>query len=148
MNSERIGLIHVAMTIVIALSVAHCGGYQNTASKLKDSVYRYNNAVRWRNFKAAATHVDESLRKNYLDKRRAQGQNLKVLEYDIVSVRQVEPNKKAEVQVRFTWHQLPSNVIQKIQFKQHWVYGKNRKWWYIRQEEMKDKPKPASDPVF
>lgn len=148
MIADRFGLIRLTVTLVIALSAAHCSSYQNTATKLKDTAYRYNDAVRWRNFKAAAGFVDESIRKNYLAKRREQGQSFKVLDYEVMSVRQTEANKTAEIQVRFTWHQLPSNVVQKIQFKQTWVYGKSRKWWYLRQEEVKDKPKTNTKPVF
>jgi hypothetical protein len=141
-------MMRLAITALIAFAVAHCGAYQSTSAKLKDTAYRYNEAVRWQNYKSASRYVEESIREKYLEERRNQASELKVLDYEIVNVRQVKTNEEAEIQVRFTWHRLPSTVVQKKRIMQIWLYGKNRKWWFVRQEEVKEKKKPSSEPLF
>jgi hypothetical protein len=125
-----------------------CSGYQSTGAKLKNVVQRYNEAVRWRKYKAAAHFVRDVERKAYVNSRREAGADTKILDYEIVNVRQVLPNKEAEILVSFTWHQMPSNVVQTIHFKQKWIYGKNRKWWYVEQKEVKKKAAKSHKPMF
>jgi len=135
------------ITGLMFVSVLSCAGHQTPAIKLSDSVHRYNNAVRWQNYKVASNFVAPLERQNYLTTRSSQTKDMKVLDFEVFDVQHTKPNSEAEVKVRFTWHQLSSLQVRKTSFKQRWKYGKNRQWVFIDQKEIEDAAPPKSDSI-
>lgn len=121
-------LLLASVVTAVAATTAGCTPYQTPTEKLGQTVHRYNTAVRWRNYQAAAKHIPDADREAYLSKRRALTDDMRILEFEVGEVRQTEANKVAEVLVHFTWTHRASNVVEHTHFKQTWNYGENKSW--------------------
>lgn len=140
-------ITRLAIIATLTTALSGCmGGYQAPAEKLENSVYRYNDAVRWQRYEVASGYLPVDRREDYVQTQREAGDDLKILEYEIDQVRQTTENAEAEVIVRFTWLRNPSNIVQRTTIRQTWRYGEDKTWLMVAREKIERRP-PSEVPL-
>lgn len=109
---------------------------------LTESIHRYNDAVRWNKYKVAASFVPAQERQTYIKRKQDMAESMRVLEYDLQEVEHNSHDSTARVTVRYTWLELPSNIVQRTRLRQHWTFG-DAQWLLEKSEEVKDKVEPV-----
>jgi len=128
--------------LLLALVGCSAAGYKSPAEKLQEAVFRYNNAIRWRNYTTASEYIPGPKRAEYIDQRRTLDGEIKVLEWEINDVKHVGDAGHADVTVTFTFTRRSSNVLESATFLQDWNYGKTKQWLMDGQTRVERQTKP------
>jgi len=133
-HARRLGL---GLLAIVALTA--CGATQglSKADRLKESVYLYNRAIRWRNLEAAAQHVEPTQRAAFLNERR--GDQTIVMGAEVLTVEPDYDNGVAEVVVGYEWRD-PSDIsVRATRVRQLWKLVDDV-WYLASRQEVKAKP--------
>jgi hypothetical protein len=125
-----------------------CGGLAPKAGEtLGDSVRSYNDGVRWGRFEVAASHIPPKQRPTWVDQADARAKDLKITDYDVVSVNQ-RTDREAHVHIKLEWYKDSEGTVRETHAMQTWErHGKD---WLIVDEarlrgaEMPGLPEPLS----
>jgi len=120
---------------VAVLTAVGCGYYRSPADRLRMSVGDYNDAVRWHYWKVAAQYIPPERRAEFIERREAEGDNMRITEYEIRSVSHDEARQEAHVIVEFTWHRYPSLSLRHTRMRQTWSFATGD-WRMMAQEEV------------
>lgn len=131
MTSRRILL---ALLVTSTLATA-CGYYRSPADKLRESVLRYNDAVRWRHWKAAAAFVPAQRRDEFISRKEAEAETFRITDFEVRDVRQEDEGDTALVLIEFAWHRYPSLQVHRTRMRQTWSYETGA-WLLEKQEEV------------
>lgn len=124
-----------------ALGLAACGGPQREADTLKESIFSYNEGVRWERFETAASSLPPKLRSEFVDEMDTRAKDLKISQYDIVRVD--KPTKKmAKVHVKTAWYKDSEGTLKETHAVQTWErHGKA--WWMVEEKRLRGHEMPG-----
>lgn len=132
----------IGAVLLAGAFLAGCGGAQSPKTMLTESIHRYNDAVRWNKYKVAASFVPAKERETYIKRKQDIAETMRIMEYDLQEVEHNPHDSTAQVTVRYTWLELPSNIVQHTRLRQHWTFGEAQ-WILDKSEEVKEEAKPV-----
>jgi hypothetical protein len=138
-------LVAVSLALAAALAIPSCMQYPGAAEKLQKSVTLYNQAIRWQQWKTAASFIPAAKRQDFIAQKEATQDTLQVTEMEIRDVEHddtVDP-PVAKILVEFTWHRYPSLRVQQTRVRQTWKYLGDA-WILDGQEEVVVEEKPTT----
>jgi hypothetical protein len=118
--------------LVLALAAAACGAAQREPEPLDQSVRVYNEGVRWQRFDDAASRLPADRRDDFLDQRDQLHDDLRISEYDVIRVRYDNKQRRARVQIKYTWYLESRGVVHETHAVQTWHRGEEI--WVMRGE--------------
>jgi hypothetical protein len=117
--------------MIIAASIAACGGAQQRADDLLEAVRGYNESVRWQRYPAAAARVPAKERDAFLDEREDLDKDLHISDYELVKVGAAK-EQAAQIDVKYTWFKESEGVVHETRATQTWE--RRGKAWMITDE--------------
>jgi hypothetical protein len=108
------------LAIVTVAALSACATPQKHTDNLVDIAYKYNDGVRWGRYDDAALFVPIGMREAFLDRRDELAKDLKIDDYELLRVRLADHQKKADVQVKWTWHLDSKGVVHETVTDQLW----------------------------
>ncbi len=125
----------------VALTLAACGGAQQSSDTLQESILSYNDGVRWQRFESAAVALPPKERGTFVDEMDARAKDLKISEYDIVRVEKTG-TKAAKVQVKVAWYKDSEGTLKETHALQTWErHGKA--WWMVEETRLRGAEMPG-----
>jgi hypothetical protein len=112
--------------------VAGCGAAQREPEPLDQAVRVYNDGLRWQRFDEAASRLPAARRDDFLDQRDQLHDDLRISEYDVIRVRYDDKQRRARVQVKYTWYLESRGVVHETHAVQTWHRGDEI--WVMRGE--------------
>ena len=103
----------LVMTGIVFISAAGCLMKKQRADALPARVGGYHDAYKWKEYGKASYFVADS--EEFLKKVEALGDNLEVLDFEIVR----------------TYHIFPSVSVERQRIVQQWTYDPKRKNWFL-----------------
>jgi hypothetical protein len=130
-------MMHAAQTsraalLVLALAAAGCGAAQRDPEPLDQAVRVYNEGVRWQRFDDAASRLPADRRDDFLDQQDQLHDDLRISEYDVIRVRYDGKQRRARVQIKYTWYLESRGVVHETHAVQTWHRGDEI--WVMRGE--------------
>ena len=120
---------------------------QNRMTHLKDTLRNFNQQVRWNNWPRAASHVDADARKQWLEARIANAQNLKMSEVRLVRVTSDGPRAtEAKVMVSLTWYRTADMKVKTSYWLQTWSHTPHG-WRLAKEERQAAEPPPSQKQI-
>jgi hypothetical protein len=117
--------------LILLLALAACGGVQQRADDLMDSVRGYNEGVRWNRYETAAAAVPPKERDQFIEEREDLEKELHISDYDVVRVGGA-PNRTAHIEVKYTWFKDSEGIVRETRAIQTWE--RHGKAWMIVDE--------------
>ena len=115
-----------------AVTALGCGAAQREPEPLDQAVRLYNEGVRWQRFDEAASRLPVERRDDFLDQRDQLHEDLRISQYDIIRVRYDGKQRRARVQVKYTWYRESRGVVHETHAVQTWHRGEEI--WVMRGE--------------
>jgi hypothetical protein len=109
-----------------------CGAAQREPEPLDEAVRLYNDGLRWQRFDEAASRLPADRRDDFLDQRDQLHDDLRISEYDVIRVRYDGKQRRAKVQVKYTWYLESRGVVHETHAVQTWHRGDEI--WVLRSE--------------
>jgi hypothetical protein len=109
-----------------------CGAAQREPEPLDQAVRVYNDGLRWQRFDDAASRLPSDRRDDFLDERDQLHDDLRISEYDVIRVRYDDKQRRAKVQVKYTWYLESRGVVHETHTVQTWHRGDEI--WVMRGE--------------
>jgi hypothetical protein len=129
------------MHVILAISLAGCGGAQRDSDTLQESILSYNEGVRWERFESAATLLPPKLRSEFVDEMDQRAKDLKISQYDIVRVDK-PTGKTAKVQIKVAWYKDSEGTLRETHAVQTWErHGKQ--WWMVEETRLRGDEMPG-----
>ena len=117
--------------LILLLAIAACGGAQQRADDLMDSVRGYNEGVRWNRYETAAAAVPPKERDQFIEEREDLEKELHISDYEVVRVGGA-PNRTAHIEVKYTWFKDSEGIVRETRALQTWE--RHGKAWMIIDE--------------
>jgi hypothetical protein len=132
-----------APVVAAALALAACGGGSSSRSAdLVRDVRGYGNALRWRDFAAAALAIAPAHRADFLDQREQLDEDLRVADWEMTRMEYEDDRHRAEVQIEYTWLLDSSGVVHTTVTRQSWSRHGDR-WLLDREVRVRGEPMPG-----
>ena len=109
-----------------------CGAAQREPEPLDQAVRLYNDGLRWQRFDEAASRLPVDRRDDFLDQRDQLHDDLRISDYDVIRVRYDGKQRRARVQVKYTWYLESRGVVHETHAVQTWHRGDEI--WVLRGE--------------
>lgn len=94
----------LALLVLAAMAAAGCGAAQREPEPLDQAVRVYNDGLRWERFDEAASRLPADRRDDFLDERDQLHDDLRISDYETIRVRFDGKQRRARVQVKYTWY--------------------------------------------
>ncbi|HWN71001.1 MAG TPA: hypothetical protein VNM90_25335 [Haliangium sp.] len=120
------------LVFVVVSCVAGCGAAQREPEPLDQSVRVYNDGLRWQRFDEAASRLPADRRDDFLDQRDQLHDDLRISDYEVIRVRYDGKQRRAKVQVKYTWYLESRGVVHETHAVQTWHRG--AEIWVLRGE--------------
>ena len=124
----------IPLALLATVLAAGCTHYVSPEKKLQRAVASFNDGVRWQHWESAASHLPPGERTSFIRAREAEGESLRITDYEIRNVQRDEIGDKATVSIEFVWHRYPSLTMHRTRVTQTWEY-KESTWLRTSQEE-------------
>jgi hypothetical protein len=115
-------------------------------------VREYNDALRWGRPEQVLPRMSPEARARYKEKVGILGEELEIVDYDILGIEMGNKGKEAQVKIRWSWMERSSGTLQQTTVMQQWV-DKDHDWKVARHERLRgpalplsEEPKPAPPP--
>ena len=132
----RLLTMFLGATLLVPLLVG-CPHVRSRKDQLRFAVMEYNDGIRWQRWKAAAAYLPADKREDFLSRKEAEAESLRVTEFEIRDVDRDDAEQTADVLIVFTWHRYPSLTMHSTRVHQQWAYLGGR-WVLLSQEEAKE----------
>jgi len=133
---------HLGSLFLAGALIAGCGGQTKRHSEFMDTIRQYNDGIRWNDAPLAASLIPLAEREDFLEERADFEDDLRVGDYEIQRVRWGAGRKRAEIDVRFTWHLDSKGIVNKSMTKQLWRrFGKS--WLMVEESMIRGEPMPG-----
>ena len=141
--------VGLLVSTLMGLCVMGCAT-QNRLTHLRDTLRSFNQQVRWGLWPGAARHVDQKMRRDWLESRLAAAQGLKMTDVRLVNVSSDGPrSREAKAVVTLTWYRTADMKVYQSHWLQTWEHTRNG--WRLMKEDrqLKEsvpiKKKPKAD---
>lgn len=112
-------------------------------------VREYNDGLRWGRAEQVLPRMSPEARARYRDKLGVLGEELEIVDYDILGIEMGNKGKEAQVKIRWSWLERNTTTLQQTTVMQQWV-DKDHTWKVARHERVRgpalpltEEPKPA-----
>jgi hypothetical protein len=120
------------LILMIAVgAIAACGGAQQRADDLMDSVRGYNEGVRWNRYETAAAAVPPKERDQFIEDREDLEKELHISDYEVIRVGATK-DRSAHIEVKYTWFKDSEGIVRETRAIQTWE--RHGKAWMIIDE--------------
>ena len=137
-KGRQAGVRVSGVLLFVMLMAFGCGGGVTPKVRLDMAVHKYSDALRWKRASVVASFLSDEAGVKYLEKHSAFGDDYRILDFEVQSMRPVEGGKKAISIIRFSWLRLPANVVEKTVLEQHWL-DVSGQWKIVKQEVVRGK---------
>ena len=125
----------LAAGLVACALLMACGASQESQDKLRETVVRFNEGVRWGRLQDVMPYVYAENSAHFLEMHKAFGKDIQVSDYEIITVTLDSEKKKADVNVQISWYRLSQMVSYTTILVQHWE--KQKQDWIMIAEEFR-----------
>ena len=101
----------------------------------------YNDGIQWERFQTAAMHVPMRQRSHFVDEADERSKDVKITDYDIVSVEQKTP-KEAHVHIKMSWYKTSENTVHETHAKQTWE-RQGKSWMLVDEARLRGPEMPG-----
>jgi hypothetical protein len=130
------GVSLCSMFLLFSLSCSSTGEKKTGSETLLPSVEKFNNAVRWEEYKTAGLFLDTPLQKAYWNLvDRLQGL-VKITGYEIRKIDQKEKSPFADVFICFRLYRTNDPYIRSVTLHQRWAYKEKGKHWVVAEHDL------------
>lgn len=134
-RAPGLGSRHTSLLVLLVLAAmagAGCGAAQREPEPLDQAVRVYNDGLRWERFDEAASRLPADRRDDFLDERDQLHDDLRISDYETIRVRFDGKQRRARVQVKYTWYLESRGVVHETHAVQTWHRGDEI--WVMRGE--------------
>jgi hypothetical protein len=110
-----------------------CGSGQTKADRLKESIFYFNEGVRWGRVQDVMARIDPESVDHFVEMHKEFGAALQVTNYEIINTILSPDENKADVTVQITWYRIDQMEVMKTVLVQHWEH-REREWLVISEE--------------
>jgi hypothetical protein len=133
--------VRLAIAMLLAGLVAGCAHAPRKGEDLAESLRTYHEGVRWQRFPAAASRIPAAQRDEFVEERDRLADDLQISDYEVVRV-SARGEKRAEVQVKYTWYLDSEGVVRKTHAVEEWErHGKV--WLLVDEHRLRGDPMPG-----
>jgi hypothetical protein len=126
-----------ALLSPLALSLAACTAlHQPPAVRVQEAATELNVNTRFGRMELATESVAPTARDSFIKHRRAWGNDIRVADYDLSSLRVKEGDQEAETLVSVSWYRIDQGDLHQTTIKQSWKSFKGD--WKLVDEARKD----------
>jgi hypothetical protein len=118
--------------LLIFLVVVSCGTPHSNRERLRKTVTKFYEDLRWKRFDSAAQHIPEDKQDTFLQHCLDTEDDLAIDNLEIRSVTLDDKHKTAQVMLQAEYILLPSTVVQKRRLSQRWK--KKSGAWYLEDD--------------
>jgi hypothetical protein len=99
-----------------------CSSHISPSPKLAELHHKdFTKALRWKQFKVAASHMDEELRKPFLTTFK-ELKDIDIIDVRLAEIQFVDENNRFEASIEMDYILLPSVTLKTFQFDQTWEF--------------------------
>jgi hypothetical protein len=109
----------IAIAVSLVLAAIACAHPPRRGEALVEAVRTYHEGIRWQRFPVAATRVPSAQRDDFVEERDKLAEDLQINDYEVVRVTQRD-DKRAEVQVKYTWYLDSEGTVRKTHAVEGW----------------------------
>jgi hypothetical protein len=131
----------ILVALSISCSLTACGAARQNTETLSESIRSYNEGVRWGRFELAASRVPPRERSAFIDEMDQRAKDLKITEYDIVSVDQ-RGEREAEVHIKMGWYLDSEGTLRETHALQTWA-RRGKLWLLVEEERLRGDEMPG-----
>jgi hypothetical protein len=132
------------LAVLGALASPGCGAAQRDVEPLDASLRVYNDGLRWQRFDDSASRLPAAQRDDFLDERDQLHEDLRISDYEVIRVRYDGKQRRAKVQIKYTWYLESRGVVHETHAVQTWQRGDTI--WILRNERfLRGEPMPGLD---
>ena len=124
----------LSVACLTCVVIAACGA-QHSRDKLRETVTRFNEGVRWGRLQDVMPHLYSENAKHFMEMHKEFGKDIQVSEIEIINWIPDPEKKKWDVNVQITWYRLSQMVVHTTLLVQHWE--KQGQGWMLIAEEIK-----------
>jgi hypothetical protein len=133
--------MRLAIAMVATALAVGCAHAPRKGEDLAESVRTYHEGVRWQRFPAAASRIPTAQRDEFVEERDRLADDLQISDYEVVRV-SARDEKRAEVQVKYTWYLDSEGVVRKTHAVEEWErHGKV--WLMVDEHRLRGDPMPG-----
>ena len=144
MNTFRSRLVRWVPQLLLCVTFAWPAAGCLSAKRVEplgDAVRQYNQAVRWERFEMAAARLPAKQRDDFLDRRDQLSDELRISHIEVVRVRHDKTGRRANVQVKYTWHLDSRGVVHTTHTVQRWERPSSS-WQVLAERHLRGEPLP------
>jgi hypothetical protein len=125
----------------VALVVVGCAGRQRPV-ELDEDVRGYGEGLRWGRLAEAAGRIPPRERGEFLIEREELADDLRIGDWEIERVEWQEPDRRATVTVRWTWHLDSRGIVHRTTTEQRWQRS-GKRWQLLAEVRRRGEPMPG-----
>lgn len=129
--------MRIAIIVVLA---AGCGSHAKGAELLLDSVRTYHEGLRWGRIPVAASRIPPAERADFISDWDSLADDLKITDYEVVSVADTE--RAAKVEVKYTWYLDSRQVVHDTRIAEEWERTGDV-WIKVAEHLVRGEPMPS-----
>ncbi len=118
---------------LLAVLIVACGGGLSRNDKLRDSVYYFNEGVRWGRIQDVLPRLDPEAETHFLEMHKDFGTKIQLSSCEVGNVKINFEEGVAEVTVKFTWYRVDEMVVRQTILVQNWTETEGK--WFMAGEE-------------
>ena len=119
-----------------------CGSSAQKRQHFMGAVRGYNDGLRWQRYTHASAYIPPAERDEFVDEREVLSEDLRIDEYELSRVKVGKRGNRAEVQVKYTWHQDSVGTVHKTTTLQKWErHGK--RWQVVEEHRLRGEEMPG-----
>jgi hypothetical protein len=127
--------------LCVAFLIAGCGGRQQAAEGLSESIRSFNEGIRWERFSVAAARVPAVERSRFVEDMDQRAEDLKITDYEIVQVDN-RGSKEARVHVKLSWYRTSEGTLRETHALQTWE-RQGKAWMMVAEARMRGAEMPG-----
>lgn len=141
--STRHAVTLVAVGLAAIVAAAGCSANEDRSKSLAYSLKDYNESVRWKQFRTAATFVDPAISAKMMRKLRKATTRLDMTDVELVEMNVSPDGASAICLVQFSWYEADNLTLRKGFELQDWLKV-DKRWLLMRNYASDDPNEPAT----
>ena len=124
---------------VVFFLVLGCAIAEGPRQKLDRGVFQFHEGLRWGRHSDVLPVVDEQAREHFEKMHAGWGTDIQISSADVIQMVYDDKNRKAVVNVRFSWFRKREMDAYETVTRQNWEY-RTGKWWLVAEEYLSGQP--------
>lgn len=111
---------HLALGLSAALFLLGCPAHQSTQARMQEAAQELNVNARFGRMEMAVERVAPNAREQFLERRKAWGNRVRVADYEVAGMRMAKGEEDAEMIVKIAWYRVDEGDLHQTTLRQKW----------------------------